>query len=155
MRTVSTLTNAVPLLVLRTPLLHRLMSRRYLVLRFAGRVTGRRYTFPVAYIADGDRLRLSTDSRWWRNVAGGQPTTVCHRGRWRPASATRITDRVEAATALRRLLDEVPGYARPAGLPVVAGRVPDAAVTAAVAGDRRVVLALAFGAASPARPVAA
>lgn len=59
-----------------------------------------------------------------------------------------MTDRSEAACAVRRLLEEVPGYARPAGLPVVDGRVPDAAVTAAVAGDARVVLVVVPGAAA-------
>lgn len=81
------LMNAVPLLVLTTPLIHRLMSRRYLVLRFTGRVSGRRYTLPVAYVADGGRLVVSTDSQWWRNIAAGQPTQVCHRGLWLPATA--------------------------------------------------------------------
>ncbi len=136
------LRNAVPLLVLRTPLVHRLMSGRYLVLDFAGRVSGRRYTLPVAYVADGDRLLISTDSRWWRNIAGGQPLRVGLRGGWRQAAASRLTDRLEAASALRRLVDEVPGYAGPAGLPVIDGRVPESAVTAAVAGDARVVLAV-------------
>jgi len=45
---VSTLTralNKVPAAILRSPL-HRLMSKRFLLLTFAGRESGKRYTIP-------------------------------------------------------------------------------------------------------------
>ena len=77
------LKNSVPTLVLRSPL-HPLMSGRYALLSFTGRRTGRRYTTPVAYTRDGaDRLLLSTDSPWWRNLAGGAPVSLRLAGpRW-------------------------------------------------------------------------
>ncbi len=62
--------NTVPMLILRSPV-HRLMSGRYAIIEFTGRKSGRRYATPIAYVRDGDRVLLSTDSPWWRNLKGG------------------------------------------------------------------------------------
>jgi len=109
----SRLANAVPALVLASPL-HRLLSGRYALLEFTGRRTGRLYRTPVAYVRDGERVLLSTDSPWWRNVS----------------------DRPEVRLRLRGR--DVPGYRRPAGLAVDDGRVSDEELLRAVTrGGRR------------------
>lgn len=110
----ATAMNAVPSLLLRSPL-HRLMSRRYLLLTFTGRKTGRHYTTPVAYVRDGDHLVLSTDSPWGANVIGGRAVTVLLGGRSYPGVGRRLTDPAQSEPAMRRLL-ALPGYARAAGI---------------------------------------
>lgn len=54
--------------------LHRLLSRRLLVLSYVGARTGRRHRFPVRYfrLADGRLLVLSRGTGWSRRVAGRQ-----------------------------------------------------------------------------------
>ena len=66
--------NRVPAAVLRSPL-HRVMSGKYLLLSFTGRKSGRRYTTPLAYLAKGDDLLMTTDSPWWRNLRRGRAGT--------------------------------------------------------------------------------
>jgi hypothetical protein len=56
--------------LLRSPF-HPLMSHTTIVLTFTGRHSGRRYTIPVRYLREGDRLLTTTDSRWWLNLLEG------------------------------------------------------------------------------------
>lgn len=64
---ISRLTNAAPMSVLHSPV-HRLMSGRYAVIEFTGRRSGRTYRTPIAYVRDGSRVLLSTDSSWSCNL---------------------------------------------------------------------------------------
>lgn len=70
--------------VLRSPV-HRILSRRLMLVQVRGRRTGRITTFPVGYLQDGDTLDvLVGDFRtktWWRNLQGGARTRVRLRGR--------------------------------------------------------------------------
>lgn len=136
-RTAAKLMNAAPRLILESPA-HRVLSGRYVILQFTGRKTGRRYSTPVAYRQHGNRLLISTDSPWWRNVADGQPVTVRLRGTHRAATSTRVTG-TDAVQALRELAT-VPGYPRAAGMTRVHGVVPDTEIETAA--QRRVVLAI-------------
>jgi hypothetical protein len=74
-RTSDRLKNFFPSLILRSPL-HQLMSGKYAIIEFTGRKSGRVYTTPVAYVRDGDRVLLSTDSHWWGRRARGGPGGV-------------------------------------------------------------------------------
>lgn len=116
------LANAVPRLILNSPL-HPLMSRRYLVLTFLGRTSGRTFTVPVAYLEDGGRLLISTDSRWQHNVSHGEHVSVRLCGRTISGTSTRVQDPAEALEALRSLV-ALPGYAKAAGVRRVDGQVP-------------------------------
>lgn len=130
--------NAVPTLVLRTPLLHRILSGRYLLLTFTGRSTGRRYRTPVAYRRTPGGVVFSTDSRWWRNLAAEPAVGLLVGGRRRRGTARQVTDRDEAAAQLGRMVREIPGYRRSAGLRAEKGGVPAAELARAVAEERRV-----------------
>lgn len=130
------LTNLVPAMVLRSPA-HRLMSRKYALISFAGRRSGRRYTTPVAYVREGNRVSLSTDSAWWRNLSGGAPVELRLKGKVVSGVGTVIGDEQEAIAALRCLVDAIPSYARPARLRRIGGRVPDEELTRAVRAGRR------------------
>ena len=50
---------------------HRMLSGRMLLLTFAGRKTGKRYTIPVGYTREGDTLVLLSGYPWWKNLRGG------------------------------------------------------------------------------------
>lgn len=128
--------NAVPKTVLLSPA-HRVLSGKYAVLSFTGLRSGRRYTTPIAYVRDGDTVWLSTDSPWWRNVVGGATVQLRLRGRDHSGVTTVIQDEADTVAALRRLVDAIPSYAKPAGLRRIDGRVPDEELLRAVRQGRR------------------
>ena len=128
--------NLVPSWLLRSPA-HRILSSRYVIVSFAGRRSGKEYTTPVAYVRDGDTVWMSTDSRWWRNLVGGAPVRLCVRGRTLVGEATVITDEQEAVEVLRRLVEAIPSYSKPAQLQRSNGRVPDDELARAVRDGRR------------------
>jgi deazaflavin-dependent oxidoreductase (nitroreductase family) len=115
-------------------------SRSATAIEFTGAKTGRRYTTPVAYVRTGDHVWLTTDSRWWRNLVGGVAVRLRLRGARVPGTATAITDPAEAERILRRLVDEIPSYRRPAGLASEDGGVSDAEIARAVADGRVAVV---------------
>src|SRR5947199_8119264 len=51
---------------------HRLLSRKLALITVTGRRSGRRYTFPVSYRQDGDRVLINVGwperKHWWRNL---------------------------------------------------------------------------------------
>lgn len=135
----STLMNAFPKAILGSRL-HSMMSGKYLLLGFTGRKTGTVYSLPVGYVRDGSTTYISTDSKWWHNIANGEAATMTIGKGSVTGSSRRITD-VDAAVSALRQLSELGGYAKAAGLPVVDGAVPESALRDAVTGDR-VVLAI-------------
>lgn len=116
--------NKIPAAVLRSPL-HALMSKKYLLLTFTGRKSGRRYTTPVAYLRERDALLMTTDSPWWRNLRGedgdGVPVTVRVKGREDEGVGKAVTDEAEVARVLGRFLEAQPGYAKFVGVKRSAG----------------------------------
>lgn len=84
--------------LLRSPL-HRLLSGRVLLISFAGRTSGRRFTTPVTYTRlDDGRLAFFSNGIWWKNLAGGAPVTLLLQGRAVPAIAEPSAD---VATVVR------------------------------------------------------
>lgn len=59
--------------LLRTPGLCSLIGSRLLTLYLVGRNSERRYSVPVAYLADGDDLLLGTSAGWRHKLRLGQP----------------------------------------------------------------------------------
>jgi len=94
---------------------HGLASRDLLVVRFAGRKTGKRYTLPLSYTEIGDALYLCTRPEvagWWKNMRGGFPIEIVWRGRSVQAKATLLdSDSGEALQALTAFLRHNPGTA--------------------------------------------
>src|SRR5579863_8702157 len=103
------LVNAFPSMIIRSPL-HAIMSSKYANIEFKGRKSGRVYRTPVAYVRDGDRILMSTDSRWYRNVAGGAHVRMLVRGRTVEGTADTVTDADASAAILRQLVDAIPSY---------------------------------------------
>ena len=127
--------NVLPSAVLRSPL-HPLMSSTYALIEFTGRRTGHLYSTPVAYLQDAHDVLISTDSAWWKNFRGGAAVGMVLRGRRVRGTAHPVMDPVESVSVLRRLVDEIPSYAKPAGLTRVQGRVCDAEIARALAQGR-------------------
>lgn len=63
--------------------LHWLLSWRFAVLSYEGRVSGNRISTPVLYEPDGGDLVVTTarsEVIWWRNFRCGHPATLWVRG---------------------------------------------------------------------------
>jgi deazaflavin-dependent oxidoreductase (nitroreductase family) len=126
--------NLVPSIIIQSPF-HAIMSSRYAIIEFSGRKTGRTYKTPIAYVRDGNRLLMSTDSPWYRNLAGGAQVRMRLRGRMVKGTADTVgPDR--SADILRQLVNAIPSYARPAGLTRRDGHVSDSEIARAVAEGR-------------------
>jgi len=86
--------NPIVSAILRSPL-HRLLSRRVMLITVVGRRTGRRYTLPVSYVSQGRALDVLVAHRelkvWWRNLEGGAPVELLLDGRMIPARAEALT----------------------------------------------------------------
>jgi deazaflavin-dependent oxidoreductase (nitroreductase family) len=76
--------------VLSSPL-HPLLSGGLALITVTGRRSGRRYTFPVGYRQDGDRVTITVGwperKQWWRNLREGGPVEMRIRGRRRAGRA--------------------------------------------------------------------
>ena len=76
--------------VLRSPL-HPLLSRSLALITITGRRSGRRYTFPVGYRQDGDRVLIDVGwperKRWWRNLRDAAKVEMRIRGTRRRGQA--------------------------------------------------------------------
>lgn len=103
--------NRLPKAILRSPL-HGLISKKILLLTFAGRISGQRYTTPVSYVRAGDTLLLGTESRWYKNLRGGVPVGVRLQGRERSGVAEVIDDEEGMRQSYRTILTIDRGYGR-------------------------------------------
>ena len=78
-------------LILGSPL-HPLLSGQLAVITVTGRRTGRRYSFPVGYRQQGDRVTIGVGwperKHWWRNLRDGGPVRLRLRGVERTGHAT-------------------------------------------------------------------
>ena len=104
------LLNPLVAMLLRSPL-HGLMSGDIMLITVTGRRSGRRYTMPVSYLRDGERVRCFTarETAWWRNLRGGAEVTLHVAGKERLGRAEAITDDSERIEqALREFLHRLP-----------------------------------------------
>jgi deazaflavin-dependent oxidoreductase (nitroreductase family) len=76
--------------VLSSPL-HPWLSRGLALITVTGRRSGRRYTFPVGYRQDGNRVTINVGwperKEWWRNLRQGGRVEMRIRGRRRVGEA--------------------------------------------------------------------
>ena len=82
-----------PLMVglLRSPL-HRSLSQKMLLLSFHGRKSGKRYTLPLGYVQQNERIFVLTHSPWWKNLRGGAPVLLRLQGRNVGGTANIVED---------------------------------------------------------------
>jgi hypothetical protein len=98
--------------LLRTPGLSSLIGNRLLTLYLVGRKTGRRYSIPVAYLADGDDLLLGTSARWKLNLRSGQPIAVRFRGKRRWFDVTTYSEESDVVSAYGLMARGNPAFAK-------------------------------------------
>jgi len=134
--------NRFPEMLLRSPL-HGLMKNTLLI-TFTGRKSGKTYTTPIVYLREGEEFLMTTDSPWWKNLRGGAPVILRIRGEEYPALGEAVTDEVEVARVLKRMLDEHPGYGKHVGLE--SGERADRARVEELARERVVIRARPAGA---------
>ena len=97
--------NPAMLTVLRSPL-HRPLSNNLMVLIFDGRKSGKRYSIPVGYLAEGNKLYLFSHSAWSKNFVGGAPVGVRLRGKLRRGTATVTEDPATIEKIVNRMVSE-------------------------------------------------
>ncbi|MFL5780732.1 MAG: nitroreductase/quinone reductase family protein [Thermoleophilaceae bacterium] len=90
--------------LVRTPVLHRLVSGRIALITVTGRRSGRQFTFPVFYTQDGDRVTIEVGwperKVWWRNLRDGGEVRMRLRGTQRTGHAQAHGD-VRAGVTVR------------------------------------------------------
>lgn len=85
---------------LRTPLGAALKD--FMLLRFSGRKTGRRFAVPVsAHFIDGDLYAIA-EAGWKHNFRGGAPADVSYRGKTAGMRGELITDPATVADLAHR-----------------------------------------------------
>jgi hypothetical protein len=102
--------------VLATPVLHRAVSDRILVLDVIGRKSGKRYRIPVGYTPDGANLLIGTAGRWRRNLIADRPVEYVRARRRSRAAAEVVTDEGHCIELYRRILTHNPVHGRFAGI---------------------------------------
>jgi deazaflavin-dependent oxidoreductase (nitroreductase family) len=103
--------------------LHRLLSKRLMLLTVTGRRSGRTYTLPVGRHQSPDgTFVLSAGGNWRHNLHGGTDVIVTLDGRTRAAHATLEDDPQRAAEVIKALLDRA--GARALGMKVNVDRSP-------------------------------
>jgi deazaflavin-dependent oxidoreductase (nitroreductase family) len=112
--------------VLATPGLRRAVSDRVLVIEVVGRKSGRRYRFPVGYVATGDTLLIGTAGRWRRNLRPGQSVRVAIAHRTRTMTADVFTDEEHCREFYRQILAHNPVHGRYAQIRTEADGSPNA-----------------------------
>lgn len=109
--------NRLVALMLRTPLVQRVVGKTFALLTVTGAKTGRRYTTPVQYLThDGEFVVLSQRMRtWWKNLRSRPEVGMRVEGVEVPCLA-RLASDDEAHSVLADCLDRNPRVARFYGL---------------------------------------
>ena len=123
--------NKVARLILNSPV-HRVLSKRLMLIRFVGRKSGRTYTTPIAYVEDGNQLLIAAGGPWRENLRSRPQVDVRLRGRRLPYTAS-IVDIDQYAQCLERMATLNPSWARYSGLELDSEGKP---TSAAVIGAR-------------------
>src|SRR5579884_1954900 len=79
--------NAIFSMILRSPL-HGRLSKRFMLLSFKGRKSGKRYTLVVGYMREGDEIEVISPRGWWKNLRGeNRAVRMLLEGKWRAGIA--------------------------------------------------------------------
>ncbi len=110
--------------LLRSPL-HKVVSKKVMLLTFRGRKSGTHYALPVSYVQTDDHtLLLGTETPWYKNLRGGVSVSVRLRGVDRSGTAETIEDVEGMRVAYRDILARDPGYGRFIGVALDADGEP-------------------------------
>jgi deazaflavin-dependent oxidoreductase (nitroreductase family) len=129
--------------LLRSPL-HFLLDSTLMLVTVTGRKTGKRYTIPVGYQRDGDRIVVLVSRRrtktWWKNYRQRGPIEVHSRGETRTGSAELVApDTPEFLAAFQGTFDRMPWLGPQFGVRKLDGRRLDSDDHAVLADEAAVV----------------
>lgn len=97
--------------ILRSPL-HPVASRSVMLITFTGRKTGKRYTTPISYLRQGNKVTAFTGAKWSRNLVGGAPVTLNIKNKDYQGTADVVEEQEAVAEGLRSFLNQVRSDAR-------------------------------------------
>ncbi|MBO0843538.1 MAG: nitroreductase family deazaflavin-dependent oxidoreductase [Nocardioides sp.] len=117
--------NALTRGVLRTPLLHRVVSNRILVITSVGRRTGNLYRTPVGYVETEGEILVGTGGRWHRNLEPGTPVELLVRRRRVTALPQVVSDEETAAALYGDIIRHNPVHGRYAKIRLAPDGGPD------------------------------
>ncbi|MBE0672466.1 MAG: nitroreductase family deazaflavin-dependent oxidoreductase [Anaerolineales bacterium] len=122
--------------VLRSPL-HGMLSSGMMLITFAGRKTGKIYTTPVGYYAEGEYMWVLTsrDRTWWRNLQGGAKVDLLLKRRSVQGFADTELDEKSVEARMYEYIRHVPQAAKPMGIRMDK-KIPNPADVAKTAKDR-------------------
>jgi deazaflavin-dependent oxidoreductase (nitroreductase family) len=89
------LANRIVRVLLRTPLLCRVVGNRLITVYVVGRKSGRQFAVPVAYTRHDGTLLIGTPFGWGRNLRTGQPVDIRLKGKRRTADVHVLTEESE------------------------------------------------------------
>ena len=124
-RWVFSVLNPIVRTLLRSPM-HRILSRRVMLLSYRGRTSGATYTTPVLYFPlDEASVIAFSSTGWWRSLRDERPVRVLVRGRWREATPAVEASPERRGEAIRELVRRFgPAATRPLFLGLPTDRPP-------------------------------
>lgn len=125
--------------------LHFVLSGGTLVLTVTGRKSGRPYDLPLNWVPSGDGALVCFTGKgwsgWWRNIdSEGTPVSVTLRGDRLRAKARPIADPEAVERGLRLFLARFPSNAKPFGVSLGGGKLPEEGDLARAARDDGTVM---------------
>ncbi|MFI1915708.1 hypothetical protein [Nocardia sp. NPDC020380] len=132
--------DAVVRSILRSPL-HRVISRKLLVVTVTGDKAGQAYEHPAGYVEHDGELFISTAARWRHHLRPDEPVRVLLRGRAVLADWDVLTGEDETDAPYRLILWRNPAQGKRAGISLRAdGSVDRAELRAALANGLAIVI---------------
>jgi deazaflavin-dependent oxidoreductase (nitroreductase family) len=114
-RLIQAVFNPLSKTILRSPL-HRVMSRKLLLITLTGRKSGKKFTTPISYVQQGDTLLLAVGGSWWKNLRGGTTVWVRLQGKLRTATTEVVTDEEAMSEIYQIILAQNPTQGRFMGI---------------------------------------
>ena len=106
------LANRVVRVLLRTPLLCRVVGARLITIYVVGRKSGRHYAVPVAYTDHDGALLVGTPFAWGRNLRTGDAVDIRLKGKLRRADVVDLTDEAGVVESYRVMARENGQFAK-------------------------------------------
>jgi deazaflavin-dependent oxidoreductase (nitroreductase family) len=111
--------------MLRIPGPAAIVGGRLVILYVVGRKSGRRYSVPVAYTAEGNDLLIGTSFGWGRNLRTGEPVAIRLKGKRRWADVQVSTKEPEVVSAYAHMARVNPTFAKFSSIHVTEDGQPD------------------------------
>jgi deazaflavin-dependent oxidoreductase (nitroreductase family) len=106
------LVNRVIRLLLRTPMISRIVGKRLVTLYVVGRKSGRRFAVPVAYSPHNGNMLVGTQFGWAQNLRTGEAIEIRLAGERRSADVEVLADEASAVDYFGMMASDNHGFAK-------------------------------------------